>query len=339
MGDPLSDIQGRSSSSNLLNDAKKAHQNDFQAELKQAQDPDSLLVRWCLEGRPRVTAALAEEGSIVRLSAQLLSETTHKSFGASAEPSIELSMLKAAFLHKIGQSAESAVEFRRIAVSGDLSARWKRRAYVSLGWVLAAMGDFRACIASSVHDGLADPHVDEENKFALLLAGSRLYAEIGDVTGARELLKNACVKFPQFVENSQDCRVQLAEARVCFFEGRIDDAAGLWYSLTTMQTPTEFRVEGVNESSSSWLAAFAISAVVGDLGGPVLIGSRHAKHEAANNFAVCNLHIGRLDGAIAALEDVMRSFGAPGVVDGVTAGNLRTLYELCRTPEHSRLVS
>ena len=46
-----------------------------------------------------------------------------------------------------------------------------------------------------------------------------------------------------------------------------------------------------------------------------------------------------LYGAVTALEEVMKSFGAPAVVDSVAACNLKTLYELCRTPEALRLIN
>jgi hypothetical protein len=58
----------------LSDDSSTRTKTFFEDELKQAHDPNLLLVRWCLEGRPRITAALAEEGSLVRLAAQLLSE-------------------------------------------------------------------------------------------------------------------------------------------------------------------------------------------------------------------------------------------------------------------------
>lgn len=42
----------------------------------------------------------------------------------------------------------------------------------------------------------------------------------------------------------------------------------------------------------------------------------------------------QLEVAIAALEQVIKSYSS---VDQIAVGNLKTLYELCRTPQHLRL--
>ena len=316
---------------------QKQQQSDFATELKQAQDPDILLVRWCLEGRPRVTAALAEEGSVVRLAAQLLSETTHKSYGAASAPTVEIAILKAAFMHKLGYSMDSLVEFRKIALNPDISSHWRRRAYVAIGWILLSLGDFRGCTRNSIDEGLKES-LSDEDKYALLIASSRLKAELGDSVGARRDLETAKVKYPHLTTSRFDARLTLAEARVCFSEGDLHNAAKCWNDQTMIQSSTISFPSIPQESVASYLAAFAVAAVVGDLGDFIIEGSRAARHEAANNFSVCALHAGRLDGAVAALEEVMKSFGAPGVFDSVAAGNLKTLYELCRTPEHARIV-
>jgi tetratricopeptide (TPR) repeat protein len=315
--------------------------NDYQAELQRSVDPNKVLAGWCVEGRPRVTAALADEGSILRLAAQLLCETNFKSFGAAVteKESPEVLMLKAAFNHKIGHSAEAAIEFRSIAQSPSTPSRWKRRAYAALGWVLAFANDYRSSIRSVSKDGLCDPGLDEYDRFSLLIASARIRSEVGDPQGARAELMKAKETYANFATLTADARVPLAEARVCFSEGDIDNAAKLWHSQTPSKPTSVLFPPHPEENVSSWLAAFAIAAIVGDLGDFIVEGSRWARHEAANNFAVCALHAGRLDGAITALEEVMKSFGAPTVVDSVAACNLKTLYELCRTPESMRLIN
>jgi len=317
-------------------------QHDFQAELQSSADPNQVLAGWCIQGRPRVTAALADEGSILKLAAQLLCETTYKSFGASAteKHSVELVMLKAAFSHKIGHSKEAALEFRNVAFSPDTPSCWRRRAFAALGWVLAATGDQRACVQSSVIDGMAESSfLDDIDKFALLIASVRIRCEIGDAIGARQDFEKAKRDYSKFTAIPSDCRVNLAEARLHFAEGDLDTAARLWHSQTSSRSPSLMFPTSPEESVSSWLAAFAIGAVVGDLGDFIIEGSRAARHEAANNFAVCALHAGRLDGAVTALEEVLKSFGAPTVMDSVAASNLKTLYELRRTPDALRLIS
>ena len=337
-GDPLSASGAIDQPRRSSLDARNS-QSDFQAELQNANDPNQLLAAWCFEGRPRITAALADEGSLLKLAAQLLCETTSKTFGASAidKDSVEVHMLRAAFAHKIGHFKEAEAEFRDIAISPDTPIIWKRRAYVALGWVLVSQGDFRGCARSALSDGLNDIMLEAIDKYALLVAASRIRAEMGDPGGARKDIE-AAKKF-EFVNLPGDCRLTLAEAKVCFGEGDLDSAAKLWHFQTPAKSPLHTFPPSPNESISSWLCAFAVSVIVGDLGDFIIEGSRWARHEAANNFAVCALHAGRLDGAVVALEDVIRSFGAPAMVDSVAACNLKTLYELCRTPENARLVT
>lgn len=247
-------------------------------------------------------------------------------------------MLKAAFLHKTGHSAEAVTEFHAISRAADIPSHWKRRSYAALGWVLASLGDYRSSLQCSIEEGAKDPSLSDYDIFCLLVFGTRLRSEIGDSIGARNDINLAKEKYSNFAKLPGDCRIPLAEARAYFSEGNIDTAAKFWHTQALSKASPMLFPSLPEEVVSSWLAAFAISAVVGDLGDFIVDGSRWARHEAANNFAVCALHAGRLDGAVTALEEVMKSFGAPAVVDSVAASNLKTLYELCRTPDHLRLL-
>lgn len=308
----------------------------FEQELQGSHDQDSLLARWCLEGRPRVTAALAEDGGIVRGAALLLGSSNEpaKLWFVDAE-SVEALALKAAFEFRVGRTESARTRFRALAKGAKTSA-WRRRAYAALAWGLVANKEYECAVRSALVVGMED--VEEEDRFGLLVVSARIKVEIGDVAGARRDFVRAETEFAKYAKVKGDARMALTEARIFFAEGDITNAAAKWHRQCVISTARSVFPPTPVESAASSLTAFAVGAVIGDLGDFIIEGSRWARHESANNFAVCALNIGRLDDAVAALEDVMKSFGYPTVVDGVAAGNLKTLYELCRTPDAQRLI-
>jgi hypothetical protein len=186
-------------------------------------------------------------------------------------------------------------------------------------------------------------------------------AEIGDVTNARRELELArAIPSPTTMTTTStdhplqqhqpddnvitpgdiDVSFALAEAYVIFSEGNFEEAARRWNVLARQEcviADDDFFVPQ-EETLDSFLAACVVSVLVGDVGDVIVAGSRAARHEAANNYAICSLLNGSLDSAVTELEDVLKVFGAPHVVDPATATNLRTLYDLQRKPENARLI-
>lgn len=263
----------------------------FEAELKESHDPNTLLVRWCLEGKPRVCADLAEINSTVRLAAQLLCEPSipANTLKQDAERA-EVALIYSAFLYKTGKPEEAIALMENELTSGNLSSAWKRRSYATLGWMLANIGDYRAALQCCAVRGMNDDSLLMQDKFALLLATSRLRTEMGDVIGARRDFEHA-KRLNITSSDANDARLSLNEARVCFAEGNITQASKLWLAQCNAP-PSVGNINQFGEPLTCWFASFAIAAVVGDLGDSIQQGSRQAKHEAANNYAVCCLQNG-----------------------------------------------
>lgn len=255
----------------------------FAQELKQADDQDQLLVRWCLEGKPRVTADLAPPNSTLWLAAMLLCDLPMSFPDKESTP--ERTLLHAAFLFKSNkprQAVDLVQQLLLVRREDGLSASWRRRARACLGWMLASLGDYTGSVYNLELglDGLG-----EEDRACLWFASSKLKAELGDVVGSRRDWQQAS----RLAAGDGDARRALGEARLCFAEGKFEQALGMWLLQCNVANVSSSNAN-FKEPIVLWFAAFAISVVVGDLGDVVLAGSRQAKHEAANNYAVCALH-------------------------------------------------
>ena len=324
----------------------------LRAELDAARDPTGLLARWCVEGRARATLQLVQEGTTLHAAAHVLASTAVASGAALlrglTDQSVvaERSALRACSLVRAGDRKAAAREFRALAESAGSEA-WRRRSVLAAAHLAATEGEFR--IARSLCERAV---VDFPSSREVRLAGARIVAEQGDVGLARKWLEEAKQQLAQRGGHGRghggeddDVSFELAEAFVLYASGapeQVEAARVVWERLAAAEpvvSDDEFWIPpGSGETTSSFLATFVVSVVVGDVGEPVSRGSRWARHEAANNLAVCHLFRGELDKAVSVLEETLRAFGAPNVVDPIPSANLRSLYDLRRTPESERVV-
>jgi tetratricopeptide (TPR) repeat protein len=254
----------------------------------------------------------------------------------------ELVALKAAFLARSGEIYGAARELRE---SSDVlqSGPWARRFACAAASLMARDGDRRSAmhfcrrnVARFTGDDLA----------AALLHSTRLHCELGHLSAAVRDLEKACESLPGSAEGqSSNAAVLLAQARVLFAQGNTAQAAAKWQAVLDLASSplhahgsAQHSRHGAlqQEHDDSQLCALALASVVGDLGDAIAPGSRLARMEAVNNLAVCALSDLRLDDAVGLLEAFCKSEGLDKV-DGIIASNLRTLYDLARTPDASRL--
>jgi hypothetical protein len=349
------DISPQQPTSNLLQSLRKGGGGSTRTDLStfilkeelksSTKSPHVLLARWCVEGRAHAALSLAQEGSIVALVAQVLSTSARITTIATNEISERL-ILKACAMAKSGDRKTAGREFRAIyeieKQRPQPNMNWMRRSILAAAHLASTDGDFRSCAT------LCDVALTTCPSRQTHIAVSRLLAELGDVTTARRELEIArklpsinTTTTPIESENTDiDVSFYLAEAYVLFSEGNFNEAARLWDIFAKQEciiADDDFYVPP-GDTLDSFLVTCVISVIVGDVGDVILAGSRTARHEAANNYAICSLLNGSLDSAVNVLEDVLKVFGAPHVFDPATATNLRTLYDLQRRLDSERLL-
>jgi len=303
----------------------------------------ALLLALCNNARQAYELSGVSVDSPTKIAAALLLGSTSLKLAPALvnDDAPELCALKTAVQARNGDVVLAARDFA--IMSSALVARgqtaWARRMACASASLMARDGDRATALLYCSR--AASTFIGDELLGSLVFS-ARLRAEMGQLHAAERDLALADALFRQLdvAGKELDVRVQLARARVCMAQGKLEQASAVYGQVLSDAPATkeeETRCTS-GESEESRLCAVAVASVTGYLGDFVMRGSRLARLEAANNRAVCALQLGQLDTAAQALESVCRADSRDvNAVDGIVASNLRTLYDLARTPEPARV--